>query len=108
MFNLPDKLTRFLTSPVFDDKEKTRIAGRLNIILLWGLALVAAVGIVNVATSPPSAPPVYHNLCAPGRAVGKPVPVSKGIYPTRQAAVPDHRLGHDYHRGPLLRRDQFS
>ncbi|MQY73405.1 MAG: PAS domain S-box protein, partial [Dehalococcoidia bacterium] len=63
MFNLPDKLTRFLTSPVFDDKEKTRITGRLNIILLWGLALVAAVGIVNVATSPRPLPQLI-TICA--------------------------------------------
>ncbi len=63
MFNLPDKLTRFLTSPVFDDKEKSRIAGRLNIIILWGLALVAAVGIVNVATSPRPLPQ-FITICA--------------------------------------------
>ncbi|GAH12533.1 unnamed protein product, partial [marine sediment metagenome] len=52
MFNLPDKLTGLFTPPVFEDKEKKRVAGRLNIILLCGLGLVAAAGIVNVATSP--------------------------------------------------------
>ncbi|UCH63434.1 MAG: PAS domain S-box protein [Fidelibacterota bacterium] len=63
MFNLPEKLIHSLTSPSFTDKESTRIAGRLNTLLLWGLALVAAVGFVNIAASPRPLPQ-FITICA--------------------------------------------
>ncbi|UCH61953.1 MAG: PAS domain S-box protein [Fidelibacterota bacterium] len=52
MTTLSRKFLRLLTAPVFDDEERIRIAGILNIILLSGLGMVVVAGLVNVSISP--------------------------------------------------------
>lgn len=52
MIPIIGKLVHLLKAPVFEDEYKTRIAGLLNIILLVGLALVIAAGVINTSFSP--------------------------------------------------------